>query len=82
MPTPETNGKGNPETIRNAPNPKFGAGDVVETSHARDTLSPLRSHPAFPIADMLASYLGLPRNPIQLLQYFSMAAGQRAVNLD
>lgn len=55
------------------PEPQTGREGNV--SAERDSLSPLRSHPVFPIANILARYLGLPRDLIQLVQYFSLAAG-------
>lgn len=45
-------------------------------SPIQDPLSSLRSHPVFPVADILARYLGLPRSLVQLVQYFSLAAGR------
>ena len=49
-----------------------------------DALTPLRIHPAFGVADLLAAHTGLERDLIQLVEFLSLAAGRMVmpVNLD
>jgi len=49
-----------------------------------DPLTPLRSHPAFGVADLLAAHTGLDRDLVQFVEFLSLAAGRMVmpVNLD
>lgn len=49
-----------------------------------DALEPLRIHPAFSLADVLAEYVGIDRDLIQFLEFLSLAAGRMVmpINLD
>jgi hypothetical protein len=54
------------------------------SENAPDRLAPLRAHPAFRVADLLADYTGLDRDLVQLVEFLSLAAGRMVlpVNLD
>jgi hypothetical protein len=41
-----------------------------------DLLAPLRAHPVFQLADVLAAYLGVQRDLIQFIEFLSLAAGR------
>ena len=49
-----------------------------------DPLTPLRLHPAFGVADLLAAHMGLDRDLVQFVEFLSLAAGRMVmpVNLD
>lgn len=61
-----------------------GAGAGCPNGPPADSLAPLRSHPAFGVADLLAAHTGLDRDLVQLVEFLSLAAGRMAmpVNLD
>jgi hypothetical protein len=49
-----------------------------------DPLTPLRSHPAFPVMDQLARHVGVARDLVMMLEFLSLAAGRMVmpVHLD
>ena len=45
----------------------------------KDTLGPLRQHPAFQLAEQLAKYLGVGRDLVLFTEMLSLAAGSMAM---